>query len=260
MLLSLMKKKKNKEMKKILLITIIVLLSVGGFSQKQKTQDEVHLKMGKILVGEIIETKPDEYIIFRPNTKDADKIYIEMKDVEKIVSITVEEKEKSKVKYSNFTSFYTINNIRNEKKTGRIGLDMVNGVYIPFNNDFALDLGIGLGFAGSSVYSTVPVYLSTKINKQINENTAGFIGLDLGFNNVVWASNQSAAKYAGFFSFLGVGVKYKVFNSPLFYTKIGFRYENFESSELKDNGFGYIYNNYIPFSILNLQLNIGVNF
>lgn len=247
-------------MKNLFVLIIALFVSSISFSQKQKTMDEVHLKMGKILVGEIIETKPDEYIIFKPDTKDADKMYIEMKDVDKIVSITVEEEEKSKVRFSNFTSITSITNIRDERKTGRIGLDMVNGIYIPFKNDFAMDLGLGLGFTGNSNFSTLPIYLSTKLNKKINDDLTGFINLDLGFNSVVWSSDKSPVNSGDFFSFLGLGVKYKLFKYPLFFAKIGMRYEDFYSTYFYYDSYGnYIYN-YPMFSTLNLQLNIGVNF
>ena len=95
----------------------------------------------------------------------------------------------------------------------------------------------------------------------------GFVDFNLGGNSVVWSEDEYRLT-GGFFSFLGVGVKYKLFDYPLFFAKIGVRYEDFEKgvlvSESSNNSYSYYHNNkpysYSPFSTLNLQLNVGFNF
>ncbi len=150
-------------MYKTILLVLGVFLFTFASAQETKTIDQVHLKIGKVLEGEVIETKPGEYIIFQPSGKDADQIYIKEEDIIKIVQIEVEVEEKTKkVFYSNYSYLAYNYNLTTKDTVSNIGAYFSNGVLIQLSPSFGLDLGVVVGICKGSRLTGIPLILNIK--------------------------------------------------------------------------------------------------
>lgn len=246
----------------ILLVSLFFVSVISA--QTGTTIDRVHLKIGKILEGKIIETKPGEYIIFMPSGKDADEIYIEQIDIIKIeqVEVDVKKKKQSKVSYSNFTYLSYINNMTTKDTTSRGGAYISNGILIQFNESFGLDLGVVLGITKGSRVTSIPILFNLKLNKTFSEKLIGFYYLEAGPQVASYKNNYQNNSYSLWGT--GIGVKYKKNNNFSFFGSIGATQEWLGTPRI----YNYFVNNELYRSdrkiesngISNLQINLGINF
>ncbi len=252
-------------MYKTILLVVGVLLFTFASAQETKTIDQVHLKIGKVLEGKVIETKPGEYIIFQPSGKDADQIYIKEDDIIKIVQVEVKEKEKiKKVFYANYSYLAYNYNLTTKDTVSNVGVYFSNGILIQINPSFGFDLGVVVGLCKGSRLTGIPVMLNIKLNKTFSDKITGFYYIEGGID---FYSYKNQYKNDGYFNLIGgsgVGVKLQRDDKLSVFSAIGVNRTMIETPRITN----YYVNETLyrtdvilgehPVSFL--QLSVGINF